>query len=41
MSNLNIMGNVRRFIQICENICVIPAYGEFFTTILPRTIFLT
>ena len=28
MSNLTIMGNMRRCILICENICVIPTYGE-------------
>ena len=28
MSNLAIMGKVRRSIHICENICVIPVYGN-------------
>ena len=30
MSNLEIMSNVRRYIHICENVCVIPAYGDIF-----------
>ena len=28
MSNLVIMGNVRRCIKICKHICVIPTYGN-------------
>ena len=28
MSNLTIMGKVRHCIHICENICVIPTYGD-------------
>ena len=41
MSKLAIMGKVRHCIHICENISVIPVYGDRCHKILPQNIFLT